>query len=257
MLHVIGFVIDIALILLLVIFGIIGFKKGFFKSILALFSWIVCIAIAVFTAKFVAGWLNGIYDFNGLIGGFITNGLVNGNKEFFSITAGSLGSSQAVIDAIPQGTNGLLAQLIKVVFSNVEVTSETTATIGELVGTSVGSIVMLIITGILIFIILKLAIFILTKFFDNITRIRVLGGVNKIFGLLFGVVKAALIIIILNCILVGASLVPALNNTITPVIQNNTTVEKFIYNKTDEFVGKYVIEGNLIQTWIEDLWNSR
>ncbi len=257
MLNTIGLVIDIALILAIIIFSIIGFKKGFFKSVLALFSWVVCIVIAVFGAKYVAGWLNGIYDFNGLFGGFVADGLLNTNKEFFSKAAGSFGSSEAIINGIPKGTNGLLAQLIKVVFENVEVTGETTSTIANIVGTSVGSIIMLVLTGILIFILLKIAIFILTKFFDNITRIKVLGGVNKIFGLLFGALKACLIIAIINCVLVALSLVPAINNSIIPVIENHTTVEKFVYEKTDELVGKYVIEGDTIQTWIENLWNAR
>jgi len=257
MMHTIGLIIDIALILLVVIFAIIGFKKGFFKSVLALFSWIVCIIIAIFTAKYVANWINGIYDFNGLIGGAIENGLIDSNKDFFSIVAGELGSSQAVIDAIPSTTNGLLAQVIKVVFSNVTITEETTMTIAQVVGTTLGGIIMLIITGILIFILLKLAIFLLSKIFDNIARTKVLGGLNKFLGLLFGAVKAGLIIIVLNCIVVALSLIPAVNNVITPVIKENTTIEKFIYEKTDEVIGEYVIEGNMIQTWIEDLWNSR
>ena len=257
MLHTIGLIIDVALILLLVVFGIIGFKKGFLKSILALFSWVVCIAIAIFTAKYVAGWLNGIYDFTGLIGGAIEKGLIDSNKEFFSVSAGTFGSSQAIISAIPNTTNGLLAQVIKVVFSNSTITAETTDSVAHIVGVSLGNIVMIIITAILIFVVLKLAIFLLSKIFDNIARTRILGGVNKILGILFGAIKACLIIIILNCVLVALSLVPAVNNTITPIIQDNTTIEKFIYNKTDEVIGKYVIEGNMIQTWVENLWESR
>ena len=257
MLHIIGLVIDILLVALVLIFGFIGYKKGFMKSVLALFSWVVCILIAIFTAKYVSGWINGIYDFNGLIGGAIEGGLVGSNKEFFSTVTGELGSSQAIIQAIPSGTNGLLAQVIKVVFSNVTITSESTMTIAEVVGTSLGSIIMLVITGILIFLVLKLAIFILSKIFDNIARTKVLGGINKILGFFFGALKAGLIVVVINCILVALSLIPMVNNVISPVIQDNTTIEKFVYNTTDDVIGKYVIEGNMIQTWIEDLWESR
>ena len=49
-----------------------------------------------------------------------------------------------------------------------------------------------------------------------------------------------------------------INNTIIkPVIQDNTKIEKVIYQKTDEIVGKYVIEGKMIQTWIDNLWENR
>lgn len=255
-----GLIIDIVLIGLLLVFGFLGMKKGFLKSVLSLFSWLVCIIIAAFAAKYVAGWINGIYDFSSLIGGAIEGGLVGANESFFSASAGTFGSSQAIIDALStnaEGINGLLAQIIKVVFSNVEVTSETSATIAQIVGVNLGNIIMIVITGILLFLLLKLAVFLLSKLFDNIARTKVLGGLNRILGFAFGALKAALVVVILNCVLVGLSLIPAVNSAITPVIQDNTHIEKFVYNKTDEIIGKYIIEENVIQTWVENLWESR
>ena len=40
-------------------------------------------------------------------------------------------------------------------------------------------------------------------------------------------------------------------------VLDNTKIEKVIYQKTDEIVGKYVIEGKMIQTWIDNLWENR
>ena len=62
-----GIIIDVFVVLLLAIFGLIGFKKGFLRSVLSLFSWIVCLVLAFLLAKHVAVWINGIYDFSGLI----------------------------------------------------------------------------------------------------------------------------------------------------------------------------------------------
>ena len=132
-----------------------------------------------------------------------------------------------------------------------------TDTIASVIGSSLGHICMVIISGILVFIVLKIVIALLSRLFDNIARTRILGGLNKVLGLILGVLKAACVIVVLNGILVGLSLIPAVNDTITPLIQDNTHIEKVIYNKTDEFVGKYIIEGNVIQEWITDLWNSR
>ena len=124
-------------------------------------------------------------------------------------------------------------------------------------GNSLGHIAMVIISGILVFIVLKIALALLSKLFDNIARIKVLGGINKLLGMLFGVIKAGLVILALNFVLVGLTMIPAVNNTITPLVQDNTHVEKFIYNKTDETFGKYVIEGDAIQNWITNLWENR
>ncbi len=256
MLATIGLIVDIVIIGALLILGIIGYKKGFLKSFISLFSWVVCIIIAIFTAKYVANWINGIYDFSSLIGNKIANGL-NGVDEFFTRSIAEFSSTEEIINNLPSNLNALLSQLIKIVFSNTSVDMTSSETIATVVGSSLGHICMIIISAILVFIVLKIVVALLSKLFDDISRTKILGGLNKVLGLVFGILKAACVIIILNGILVGLSLIPAVNETITPLIQDNTHIEKVIYNKTDEFVGKYVIEGNVIQEWITDLWNSR
>lgn len=254
----IGIIIDVALIAVLVILSLIGLKKGLLKSVLSFFSWIVCLIIAIFTAKYVAGWINGLYDFSNLIGNKISKSLTNMNGFFAqAINTYEAGGKQALIGAIPSDINGMLAQLIKAVFTNTTVDMTSTDTIGSVVGVALGDICMLIISGILIFIVLKIVVALLSRLFDNIERTKILGGLNKLLGLALGAVKAVLVIVIFNCILVGLSLMPAVNKTITPIIQDNTKIERFVYNKTDELFGKYVIESDMIKDWVTDLWNSR
>lgn len=256
MLSTIGLIVDIAIVLALVVFGIIGFKNGFLKSFLSLFNWVVCLVVAFLVAKYVAGWINGIYNFSGLIGGKISQAL-SGVHDFFGMSVSAFGGKENVINSIPSDINGLLQQLIKVVFSNTAVNEASSETIATIMGNSLGHIAMVIISGILVFIVLKIALALLSKLFDNIARIKVLGGINKLLGMLFGVIKAGLVILALNFVLVGLTMIPAVNNTITPLVQDNTHVEKFIYNKTDETFGKYVIEGDAIQNWITNLWENR
>ena len=256
MMAIIGLIIDVLIVGALIIFGIIGFNKGFLKSFISLFSWIVCIIIAIFTAKYVAGWINGVYDFSGFIGEKIANGLIDTN-EFFARAISEFENTQQIIDSLPSDLNGLLRQLIKVVFSNTSVDMTSTDSIASVVGSSLGHICMVIIAGILVFIVLKIVIALLSRLFDNIARTKILGGLNKVIGLLFGELKAGCVIVLLNCILVALSLIPAVNDTITPLIQDNTHIEKVIYNTTDDFIEKYIIEGDLLDDWITDLWNSR
>lgn len=256
MLSTIGLIVDIVIIAALVIFGIIGFKNGFLKSFLSLFNWTVCLVVAFICAKYVAGWINGIYNFSGLIGNKISSSL-SGVHEFFTMSVSAFGGKENIINSIPEGLNGLLKQLIKVVFSNASVDEASAETIATIMGNSLGHICMIIISGIVIFIVLKIALALLSKLFDSIARTKVLGGVNKVVGLVFGLLKAAVIIIALNFTLVGLTMIPAVNNTITPLIQDNTHIEKVIYNKTDETFGKYIIEGDAIQNWITNLWQNR
>lgn len=254
----IGIIVDVAIVAAIVIFAIIGLKKGLIKSVLSIFSWGVCLLIAIFTAKYVAGWINGIYNFSNLIGNGISKNLIKMN-EFFaqSVNVYEATGKDSLIAAIPNNINKALAQLIKVVFNNTDVNMASTDSIGSIVGASLGHVCMVIIAGILVFVILKIVIALLTKLFNNLERIKVIGGLNKILGLILGALKAALIILIVNIVLVGLSLVPAVNKVITPVIQDNTKIEKFVYNQTDKLFEKYVIEGDLINDWVNDLWKSR
>lgn len=258
MVSTLGLIIDVSLVALFIIFGIIGMKKGLFKSVLSVFSFGVCVLIAFFTAKYVAGWINGLYDFSGLIGKNISKSLCKTN-EFFgqSINVYSSVGKDGLVDAIPSNVNKPLAQLIKVVFSHTKVDMTSTDTIGLIVGASLGHICLVVISGILVFIVLKIAVFLLTKFFDNLTKTKVIGGLNRVLGLVLGLVKGALIIVVINVIAVASSMVPAVNKTITPIIQDNTNIEKVVYNTTDKLFGKYVIEGKGLQNWVENLWEKR
>jgi len=251
-----GLIVDIIIIAVVVIFAIIGYKKGFLKSVLSLFSWVVCAVVAVLVAKYVAGWINGIYDFSSLIGNKISDSLTNSN-EFFATAINTFENTDQIIASIPEGTGKLLTQLIKIVFSNSAVDMASEASIASVVGASLGHFCMVIIAGILTFIILKIVVKLLSKLFDKIASTKILGGLNKILGLCLGVLKAGVIIVIVNGVLIALSLVPAINKVITPVIQDNTHVERFIYNTTDKFVGEYIIEGDIIKNWVNNLWNNR
>lgn len=258
MLTTIGLILDIVIIAVLVIFGIIGLKKGFLKSIISLFSWVVCIVIAFLTAKYVAGWINAIFNFSELIGGKISSALINSNSFFGqAINVYETAGKDALINAIPSDTNGLIKKIITIVFTNSSVDMSSTDTIASIVGSSLGHVIMVIISGILVFVVLKIAVWLLTKLFDKIASTKVLGTLNKILGLILGVVKAGVIVVAFNCALVGLTLIPAVNKTVTPLIQENTYVEKFVYNTTDKLVGKYIVDGEIVQDWITDLWNNR
>lgn len=252
----IGIVIDIALVALFMILGIIGLKKGLLKSVISLFSWGACLIVAIFSAKLVAGWINGIYNFAGLIGGKITKSLQSLNA-FFTLPINSFANTQEIVKNIPIDLNGLLKQLVKVVFSNNSVDMSSADSLGHITGISLGQICMVIISGILIFVVLMIVVKLLSKLFDNIEKTKILGSLNKVLGLCLGLIKAGLIVFVINVVLVGISLMPVANKIITPLIKESTYVEKFIYNKTDDLFGKYVIEGDLVKNWVTDLWNSR
>ena len=252
-----GIIIDVFVVLAFVIFGIIGFKKGFLRSVLSLFSWVVCLGLAIWLAKYAAGWINGIYDFSSLIGGKISKGLIKSNSFYAqSINVFEAGGKDSLIAALPKD-NKFIAQIAEAVFSNSNVNMSSDATIGSVLGANLGHICMIVISGVLVFIILKIAVFFLEKLFKNIEQTTVLGGLNKILGLILGVIKAGVIVVAINCLLVALTLIPAANKAISPTVNRYTHVEKVIYKQTDKLFGKYVIEGDTVKNWIEKSWQNR
>lgn len=251
----IGIIIDIVIIASLGIFTFVGIRKGFLHSLISLFSWTFCLLVAFLTAKYVAGWINGIFNFSGMLGNKISGALINSNN-FFAQAINTYATKEDLINAIPTNTNGLLKQLIKIVFSNKNVDMTSTNSIGSITGESLGHIVVIVITGILIFIILKIAVMLLNKLFKKIAETKILGTLNKILGGILGFIKVAFIIIGLNMVVVALSAIPAVDKTVTTLVNENTYVEKFAYSKTDELFSKYIVEGKALDSWIEDLWKK-
>lgn len=248
-----GIIIDISVILLIVLFGFIGYKKGFLKSLISLFSWVVCLVVAFFTAKYVASWINGIYDFSGLIGEKVAKSLQKDNA-YFSLAVSTFGTKENLINAGEAASSGFIEKLIKVIFNNSKVDMTSNKTIGAVIGESVGDITMILVAGLLVFIVLMIVFKILSKIFDKIASMRVIGGINKLLGLAFGVLKAGVIIIAANLLIIALSHLPVVNKTITPLIQDNTKIEKVVYDKTDKVFNKYIVEGKVLEQWTSDLW---
>lgn len=255
MMSTIGIVIDIVIIACMGIFTFVGIKKGFLHSLISLFSWAFCLTIAFLTAKYVAGWINKIFDFSSLLGGKISGALIDSNN-FFAQAINTYATKEDLINAIPSNTNGLLKQLIKIVFTNSAVDMSSTNSIGSITGESLGQIIVIVITGILIFILLKIAVMLLSKLFKKIAETKILGTLNKILGGVLGFVKTAFVIVGLNLVVVGLSLIPAVDKTVTTLVNENTYVEKFVYTKTDELFSDYILEGKALDSWIEDLWKK-
>ena len=252
----VGIAIDVAIVVLLVIFGLIGFKKGFFKSVLSMISTLVVIIVSILFASPLAKLINKIYDFTGLMAGKLCKAIAS-MGSFYSqeIPAGVSGSD--IASNIPSSTNGFLKKLMSYVLKPLKASEIEGETVAEIVSGAFASIIMVIIAGILLFIAIKIVVAIASRLFDNITRNRVFGATNKLLGMAFGAAKGFLIIVIFTIILTLMTVVPFINTKLTPVIQDHTHIAKPIYNYTDEMVEKYIVDGKVIQKWVDNLWENK
>lgn len=252
----VGIAFDVVIVAILAIFGLIGLKKGFFKSVLSLFSTLAVLIISVLCAGHLAKLINKIYNFTGLIAGKLS-GAISSMGSFYSQTIPQGVSGKDLVNNIPSSTNGFLKKLMAHVLNPLSASDVEGLTVSEIVSGAFASIIMLIISAILLFIAIKIIIAISSRLFDNITRNRVFGATNKLLGLGFGVVKGGLIILIFTFVLTLLTVIPAVNTKLSPIIQDNTKLARPIYNYTDEFVEKHVVDGKIVQKWIDNLWENK
>ncbi len=253
---VMGIAIDVLIIGLLLIFGFIGFRKGFFKSIISLFSTLVVLILSFCFAGGLAKLINKMYDFTGLIADKLCKGIAD-MHSFYSQTIPAGMSGKDLVNNIPASTNGFLKKLMSYVLNPLSAADVEGATVAEIVSGSFASVIMLIISAIILFIAIKIVLAIASRLFDNITRNRVFGATNKLLGFAFGAAKGLLVVLVFTVVLTFLTVMPAVNTKMMPIIQDNTHVAKPIYNTTDKFIEKHVIDGKLIQNWIDDLWENK
>jgi len=251
-----GIAIDVIIVGLILIFGFIGLRKGFFKSVLAMISTLAVIIISIFCASPLAKLINKIYDFTGLIAGKLCKGIAS-MGAFYSETIPSGVSGKDIVNNIPSSTNGFLKKLMSHVLNPLSASEIEGATVADIVSGAFASIIMTIIVGILLFIAIKIIVALASRLFDNITRNRVFGATNKILGFVFGAVKGFVIILIFTVVLTLLTVVPAINTKIAPIIQDHTKIARPIYNYTDEMMEKYIVDGKLVQNWIDGLWENK
>lgn len=252
---VIGIILDVVVVAVVLILTIIGFSKGFLRSLINLFSNTILIIISIFTAKYLASLLEKLFGFITFFAtqmAKVIGGLAEG--VFTTVLDGT--ESVTSLKAIVNGTDifGLLKTYMnKVIEGSSIVAGDSIATI---VGNSLGAIVSAIISGIIIFLLLKFVLFLLGKIFANITASsKTIGWLDKLLGVIFGACRGVLNVMVFSAVTILMTLIPTVNNFVTPVVQDNTKITKYVYNFTDDLVDKYIISN--IDDWVHSLWENR
>lgn len=248
---IVGYAFDIVLVVIVLIYCVKAVQKGFIKSLMSTVGNLAVIVGSVYSAKYVAGLLNKIYNFTAFISGKITGYFVSQGEFFTTVRpAGTEGSS--LVSSIPDG-NGIINRIIKIVLERNPFTQD--GSVADVLGATLGNLIFLIIAGILAFVVFKIVLAFLSKALSSATKGTTFGTLDKFLGLLFGLARSALTIGIGMVVLVGLSFIPAVNNFIEPTIHEHTQVTKYVYDFSNDLIERYVIDN--VDDWITNLWESR
>lgn len=245
----IGVLIDIVLVALVVIIAFVGMAKGFINSLLSIISTAIVIAISVFTAKYVAKFIDGILHVVDFFAKIATK-MLNTLGSFFTTPQAADTAGETIVESMPEGIYAPLQKFISKILTNT--TFADGQTVAEVVGAALGAIITTIICGIAIFIILKIVFNLLARFFDNVSQKKSIGGMDKLLGLIFGLAKGVILVLFLGSITSILCLVPKINDVVHPIIDQHTSVTKFVYNLSNDINNKYIIEN--IPDWLASVY---
>ena len=229
-------IIDIVIITVLVIFGIVGMVKGFLNTIISLFGNLASLAIAIFTAKPVSSFLDKTFG--------IVSKLASKIAPSFSAIAPFPEGSEATLTGADLktylSTDGLTFQerLISM-FINDETVFTSNAEIVEYISGTIAGIAAMVISAVVMFILIRIAILLLAKLFDALTKNKAIGGLDRVVGLLFGLLKGALLVFVVLSVFYLIA-----NTTVDGWIQNSV-VTKWLYQYVCQIVDSIVSKFNL------------
>lgn len=102
-----------------------------------------------------------------------------------------------------------------------------------------------LISVVAIFLLVKLIILILSKMFEKVTQNKpVISGVNRVLGLVFGLVKGCVMVVMGLALCSAISQLPIIGATISDKI-GETKVTSFAYKYVDEFVENQLTQENI------------
>ncbi|MGD9605474.1 MAG: CvpA family protein [Bacilli bacterium] len=201
--------IELVILIVVGLFTLFGFFRGFVKQLMSAASWLVSLVGAFLLTEKVSVFVKGssigdqiVAKVTSWIAGFPTFNIpfdASNATEQLSTAIAELGLPKFIADAIAKGVD----------FTSVP----TTFSLAEVLSPSISSVIITIVTFIGLFIAIFILFKILSHFLNRLFSGKVLGFVNKILGGALGLVKAALIVSVLMLVLsTAAGMISSVND---------------------------------------------
>ena len=181
-----GIILDVAVVVIMLIFAIVSAKKGFIESIFGLLTTVVAIVAAVFLANIVVDATGGLFGLKDSIHSGML-GFLEGIEGF---------NTDISKDGLAASLQGKLPEfVITAIVAEYGVDVPAGTTIAMQLATPATDFILFIIAGIILFIIAKLALAIVKNILVGIVgAIGILNAVDKLLGFVLGVLQGVLCI---------------------------------------------------------------
>lgn len=191
---------DIICILICVVSGLIGYKRGAINTLISFGGFIASFAIAWIFSPVMAKWLISLGVFNGLMETINTEAVA---QTLINVGTQDVAINSASLQAIVNGTQTMMDQSLSVMSDTI------------MFGIAQSISFLIILFGV------SLLFWIAQIFFKGVSEIPIIGGINRLLGLLAGLVLGLCVFGIVLC---GATVI----NTFTGGTANLPTYEESV-----------------------------
>lgn len=192
--------VNIGVIVLLLVYGLIGIKRGFVKSFFSVFGTILALLFAVLLASKVTMVIEdkfgAVSSVSGKISGFLT-------KKF-----GATLMDTPIKDATESLLNGagIDKWIVSIILSaKADSAIPDTTTVNQILSPSISYYIVLILSVIGLFIVLKIIFFLLSVLVKKLYKIKMIAVLDKVLGFVVGLVSG---IITLEFIIMITGIIP-------------------------------------------------
>lgn len=182
-------IIDIVVVLIILLFMVLGFAKGFINTFLKSFGTIISLIIAVLLCATVANFLSSEFSLQTSLANKLI-GTVN------SIFGEELMARPLETATESSFSSGLIAGWI--IKSVLQIKDAGYYPVGTTLGMATAQVfayyVLILISFVILFIILKILCFLLEKFALKLHKRKIIGLVDRIFGIVLGLIRGLLFV---------------------------------------------------------------
>ena len=229
-------IIDVIIVALVIIFIMIGWKKGFLEKIIEMASSIFGLIASILLAR----------PFSTVLDGWFGDSMESNIRQYL-MERSSLFSQQLTEPALRDALASLSLPdfMVDWIVQSVDFNS-VTVSIVDSIAPLILSLALLVIAFITLFFGSMIVFFLLKILARGITSIPIIKQVDKVLGVLFGLLKVALLIYIVLFVMALLINIPAINNAIGDFIN----VDMQLDNDTEFRLSKYLYNNNLLKNII-------
>lgn len=220
---------DIAVLIIILVFTLIGIKNGFLYSVFRLLSYILSVIFAIKFYTILSSMLQKTIIYTN-IKAAVVNGIIN--QQAKNVATIKERSAQTIVDGLKL-PNFIKESILEKV-SNKDIFG--VQKILDAVGSEIATLVINILSVILIYIIIRIALVFARVIIKTISRLPVFKQLDKTGGFVLGALEGILIVYILCAVLILFSAFPKFSSTIDSI-------------ESSQFAN-YFYQNNFIVSWM-------